>query len=654
LVKIYLPDPGRQDVRGFEWFYYWRLAHAERLTLAGQEGLITCVAVSPDGKLIASGSTGRETGSVILWDTATGARKRELTLRAISGVAFSPDGEALAVFNANGVHLWDLATYKSHALSAAREAVTCMAFAPRGATLATATPLGAVKMWDVKTWDVKMRKQSLSFPTQETGIRTMAFSHNGKTLATGSIDGKVRLWEVPLTPIPSLPVGEGEAVRRPRAELQGHPASVTALAFSSNDTSLATASQDGTVYVWDPASGKCRAGPFHPHQGDITALAFTVDDKALITGGTDQTVRVSDAATGQMNLVFKGHERAVTCLALTEQGKTLVTGSQDETVRVWDMTAGPRQATVLPRPPGAALCVAWSPDGQTLACGGETRAGGSIGMVELWNPAKKTKVMWRGHDNSVTDVAFSPGGKVLATASNDRKVRLWDVAKGDVAKGQLLSTLQGHDGSVGCLAFSRDGKWLASGDVDGVVILWDRSARKQPKRLQGNRSPVRRLAFSPDGATLAAGHQDGNVFLLDVDEDKVRVRWEAHPNKGIYGLSFSPDGATLATGSEDRTAKLWDSAAQRELASFTNHEMGVRSLTFAPDGRTLVTAAASSVRLWDVATGLERAVLRPETNSVLCVAFSRDGRRLAAATSNGPVVVWEGATDEELQAAGAK
>jgi WD40 repeat protein len=636
LLKRYQPGPGRQDVCGFEWFYFWRLAHAERLTLAGQAKPITCVAVSPDGKLIASGSADK---SVFLWDAATGGLKSKLpTSRAITAVAFRPDGTTLAVANASGVTLWDLATYKSEALSTAPEPITSIVFAPNGATLAAGASDGTVKLWDLKKKDL-----ARNFPAHKTRVSTIAFSHDGKTLATGSSDKRVRLWEVTRLTQPSPPGGKGRVNAEPRAEIQGHPASVTALAFSSNDKSVATASQDGTVYVWDPATGTRRAGPFYPHQGDVTALAFTADDKALITGGMDQTVRVSDAATGQKQLIFKGHEQAVTCLVLADRGKAIVTGSQDRTVRIWDV-AGTRTVTLLPRRPEAALCVAWSPDGKTLACGGtESKPGRSIGLVELHDPAKKSRVVWPGHDGPVTGMAFSPNGEVLATASVDHKVLLWDVAK-----GQVLFQLQGHDAPVGCLTFSRDGKWLASADINGHVILWDPSTGNVVKPLHRYAFAVRSLAFSPGGGTLAAGHADGKIVLWDVGEGKERARWQAH-GEGVYALAFSPDGATLATGSDDRTAKLWDWTTQAQVASFADHETAVRGLAFAPDGRTLVTAAAS-VRLWDVATRLERAVLRPDPYSALCVAFSGDGRRLAAGTTNGPLVVWDGATDKELRA----
>jgi WD40 repeat protein len=129
-------------------------------------------------------------------------------------------------------------------------------------------------------------------------------------------------------------------------------------------------------------------------------------------------------------------------------------------------------------------------------------------------------------------------------------------------------------------------------------------------------------------------------------------RAKAHGD-AVYALAFSPNGATLATGSDDRTAKLWDWAEKQELASFGGHDMAVRSLAFAPDGRTLVTAAGA-VRLWDLATGLERSALGAEPYQALCVAFTSGGRRLAVGTYKGPLLVWDGATDEELRARGVE
>jgi WD40 repeat protein len=628
LLGKYEPRPGREDLRGFEWFYLWRLAHGERRTLAGPAKEIKCVAVSPDGKLIAAGS---EDKNVYLWDAATGADKGKLpggTL-SVNGVAFSPDGTTLAVASARGtVKLWDVATQEQLSPEfSAPGPVTCVAFAPDGATLAAGTAGGTVKLWDVKTG-----RENRGLAAHRGGVLTLAFSRDGKTLATGGFDSRVCLWE---------PNGD------PRAELPGHTADVTALAFSPDDKSLAAAGRDGAVYVWEAATGKRRGGPFYPHRADVLALAFTADGAGLITGGTDRTVRVWDAATGKERGVLKGHERAVTCLALAGGGGVLATGSQDRTVKLWDPT-GAGERTVLPRRSEAVLCAAWSPDGKTLVCGGtETGRGRAVGLVEVWDPAKKTSVVWRDHEGSVTGVAFAPDGATLATASIDQKVLLWDVAK-----GKVRSTLRGHDGPVGCVVFSRDGKRLASADVNGGVILWDPSTGNEVKALRGHPLSVRCLAFSADGATLAAGHSDGTVVLWDVEAGEERGRWRAH-REAVYALAFSPDGATLATGSDDRTAKLWDWGARREVASFGGHETVVRGLAFAPDGRTLVTAAGS-VRLWDVATRLERAALRADPYRALCVAFTRDGRRLAAGTYNGPVVVWDGATDDELRARAAK
>jgi WD40 repeat protein len=630
LLDKYAPRPDQDDLRGFDWFYLWRLAHGDRLTLAGQTGPVNCVAVSHNGKLIAAGSVDR---SVFLWDAATGAVKGKLlgTTRSIAGLTFSPDGATLAVGSQNGtVALWDVATQKAlpPGFSTGTDPVLCVAFTPDGGTLAAGTSGGTLKLWDVKT-----RQQNHSFTAHKTGVQALAFSHDGKTLATGGRDANVLLWDA--------------ATGEQRRNFTGQKADVTAVAFSPDDQTLAAAGRDGAVWLWDLGREQRPGRSFYAQRTDVLALTFTADGTGLVTAGNDRLVKVSDTATGQERAVIKGHEGAVTCLALADEGKVLVTGGQDKKVKVWDL-AGVGDRTVLPRQSGAALCVGWSPDGKTLACGGTEAANGrTVGLIELWETTGKPPTVWRDHNGSVTGVAFAPDGKTLATGSVDQTVLLWDVGQ-----GKVRFALPGHDGAVSSLAFSRDGKRLASADVNGNLILWDPATGKEVQSLHGHAGIVRCVAFTADGKTLAAGHDDGTVVLWEVEAGKEHGRWTAH-QAAVRAVAFSPDGATLATGGDDRAANLWDWTARRQTAAFIGHDAPVRNLAFAPDGRTLVTAAGS-VRLWDLATQLERMALRTEPYKALCVAFTRDGGRLAAGTYNGPLLVWDGATDDELRARGVK
>ena len=236
----------------------------------------------------------------------------------------------------------------------------------------------------------------------------------------------------------------------------------------------------------------------------------------------------------------------------------------------------------------------------------------------------------KGHSDSVNAVAFSPDRTTLASASSDGTVKLWDVAR-----RELLATLEGHSYPVMAVAFSRDGS-LASGSWNDGVKLWDVTTQKETATLDG----IAPLAFSPDGTLLASGSGNRTIALWDVRTLEKIATFEGHTEQ-INTVAFSPDGTLLASGSghlgsEDQTVRLWDLEKREEVATI-EHTGAIWSVAFAPDGALLASAVGSpdnQVRLWDVRT-------RREANSlwhpgpVLSVAFSRGASIFASGfTSN--------------------
>jgi WD40 repeat protein/tetratricopeptide (TPR) repeat protein len=289
---------------------------------------------------------------------------------------------------------------------------------------------------------------------------------------------------------------------------------------------------------------------------------------------------------------------------------------------------------------GAIRSLAFGPDGRLLVTACED------GKARIWDCATGEPVgKALEHKGGVRHAVFSPDGKRLATGGDDGKARVWEARTGQPVTAPLE-----HGWTVFCVAFSEDGKRLATASDNATTLVWDvegANADRSPRRVAGplrHERPVRWVAFSPDGRWLATASEDRTVRVWSAATGDERVKPLRH-DKEVWQVAWSPDGKLLASASEDGRARLWDAATGKPAAEPLLHGDPVWRVAFSPDGRRLLTASADrTARVWDVSTGRAITPALEHGHIVPQAAFSPDGRLVLTVSEDQTARLWDATT----------
>jgi len=595
------------------------------MTLSGHQGSVNSIVYSPDGLLLASGSSD---GTVRIWD----ARHRD---------------EAIAPLRSSDGDVWSVA------------------FAPDSTSLASGTEAGVVHIWKIiPDQSVSQRLLGHSGP-----VRSVVFSPIGSILASASDDQTTRLWRA----------DSGQQI----SVLSGHTDSVWTVAFSPDGTVLATGSSDQTIRLWQAGGDEPAGEPLRGHMGSVSAVAFSPDGKKLASASHDRTFRLWEISARECITTLLDYRlESILSVQFSPDGQFVILGERshfagiDGAVVLWNLRddAGTERSTIIGRVGADFNSVAFSTDGAYVA------SASSDSNIRIWDVGGNVLAPQplHCHDDPVTSVVISPDSTFIVSGSTDHSIRIWDARTGE----PRLSPLLDHTERVATVVLSSDGRFIASASSEsGKVRLWDVQTGELTNELPDNQNWTRaiafsphmpwlaildfkkvrfwdvatgqaatigpfvhdgmseRIAFSPDGRLLALGQPRGGIFFLQMENGQPTLKPLKFDDFSLACITFSPDATHIVAAGYEMV--IWNISTGKQTRLSKEDTGRTRTAVYSPDGRLIASDSDSHVCLWDAATGSLTSTLHGHRRPIRSIAFTPDGQSILSGAEDNTIRVWD-------------
>ncbi|RMF20303.1 MAG: hypothetical protein D6756_14485 [Cyanobacteria bacterium J083] len=451
-----------------------------------------------------------------------------------------------------------------------------------------------------------------TFTGHQDIVLAVSFSPDGQTIASASADNTVKLWQK-----------NGQLL----ASLTGHNDTVMDVAFSADGQIIISGSKDGTVKLWNKQGKLLQT--LLGHQGSVENVAAAPHKPLFASASEDHTVKLWNRQ-GRILQVLRGHQAEVIIVVFSQDGQTIATGDRAGIVKLWDTQGNPIRSFTAHNSPVRGID--FSQAQQIIVTGGDDR------VAKIWTKDGRLQKTLSGYKAPVTDVKVSPDGQLIAVSSWDGTVKIW------YPNGTLYQLLQGHQGRVWKLAWSPDSTNLITAGWDNVIKLW-KIDQPLVRNFYGHETTVIGVAFQPQGKYIVSASDDHTAKLWRLDGTLV-TNFQAHQAE-VYAVAFSPDGKLIASAGLDRIIKIWQLDGQ-VIASLKGHTSPVNTLAFTKDGKTLISAGVDrTIRFWQIDRQANKIKftqtfkLFSHTASVQDIDISSDGQLVASVSHDRSLKLWQ-------------
>ena len=575
------------------------------------------LAVSPNGKLLASGSIDN---NINIWDLKTGKMKQTLTGTSnINSLVFSTDSKLLVSGNDDAtIRIWDLISYKEKmVLQGHNQSVSSVLITKDSKTIISSSRDSTIKFWNIESG-----QQFDTLEGHTKNVSSIALTEDNSILASGSYDGSVKLWDL----------NSYKLIKT----FKGHTSPVTVVLFSPNGKNIYSGSGDSSIRLWNIQKEK-EEFIFNGSAGVIQSLSLTKDGKTLVSSSSENNIiTLWNVESGQIESTLLGDGRYTNSIAITPDDKILISGSVDHIISLWDLEKE-KKLTILNGHTSIITAVAISLDSKTLV---SASLDNTIRVMNLVTGETLNVLKVDSNTDSINSIFFFPNGKVIVSAM-EKSVRLWNIETGD-----QIGKLKGDFTKVTSVSVSPNGKLIALVSLneniinDNIIQVWDVDNNILKYSLRGHTDFISNIIFTPNNKFIASSSYDNSIRIWDAKNGLLKYVLNGHSEE-VNDIAFFPDNETIVSSSDDNTIRIWDIISGKPN-QVIQEDTPIEDISISSNGAILSYLTFNNIHIFNIEKKEQIAVLLNQSSEAISTfTMSQDGKTLVTGDFIGNLSLWD-------------